>query len=165
MTIYSMYFGIFLILGLIEFIRASCPTTGWTHVGDSCYLFNWEKMSWSEAMEWCKSKGGYLAELNTKEENNQIQQLASIRHQPSVTHIGYVSARDMKTEGQWVWENSGTPVTFTDWWPGEPNVDDAAIEDCLTLFSSLRFKWLDNDYQKLRRSICEIKLSKLLKLD
>ncbi|CAG2250832.1 unnamed protein product [Mytilus edulis] len=71
----------------------------------------------------------------------------------------WLGALDMKTEGQWVWENSGTPVTFTDWWPGEPNVDDAAIEDCLTLFSSLRFKWLDDDCQKLRRSICEIKLS------
>ncbi|CAC5410537.1 CLEC4E [Mytilus coruscus] len=150
-----MYFGIFVVLGLIESIRAPCPTTGWTHVGDSCYFFNWEKMAWSEAMEWCRSEGGYLAELNTKEENNKIQHLASIRHQ----EYYWLGARDEKTEGQWVWENSGTPVTFTDWWPGEPNIDDATIQDCLTLFSSLRFKWLDNDCQKLRRSICEIKLS------
>lgn len=45
--------------------------------------------------EWCRSKGGYLAELNNKEENEQIQHLASIRHQVSMVFLYLLSSENL----------------------------------------------------------------------
>ncbi|XP_076092750.1 perlucin-like [Mytilus galloprovincialis] len=148
--------GLVLTLGLIDSLNAACPQ-GWTNMGGSCYIFNDEKMTWHDAMEWCKSKGGYLAEINDKQESDQLEKVAAGWHVRNITQFEFfwLGAHDEQTEGVWVWETSQKRLTYTDWYPGEPNSFQGHEEDCLALFSLTSFHWVDYECQKLTNFICE----------
>ena len=59
----------------------------------------------------CKSAGGYLAEINTKEEYNFIMGFLNSRI-PNRRSTAYVGATDEDNEGSWVFMNSGRPADF-----------------------------------------------------
>ena len=72
--------------------------------------------TWEEASEFCKSLGGYLAVIDSLEENDALYAFATSQGYDN-TYIGYF---DSVTEGVWEWVN-GEPSVYTNWNAGEPN--------------------------------------------
>ena len=55
----------------------ACPTTpvagvAWTELGDYCYHISKEAMNWWIAQEYCWGKGGYLAEIMSRDEEDLL---------------------------------------------------------------------------------------------
>ncbi|CAC5415017.1 unnamed protein product [Mytilus coruscus] len=54
---------------------AGCPAD-WKRLENSCYLYeNTKKLSWDNAMEYCESRGGYLAEVTDEAEFQLVDSL------------------------------------------------------------------------------------------
>ena len=77
-----------------------------------------EKKSWHAARDKCKEMGGQLV---------TIPDAATWEFVKGLTGGAklWIGATDEVTEGKWVWID-GSPLTFTDWAPGEPNNFGAA---------------------------------------
>lgn len=75
--------------------------------------------SWPESETVAQSLGGHLVTINDATENlwvfNTFMGLTG-----SATPSLWIGLTDQANEGNFVWA-SGEPVTFTNWYPGEPN--------------------------------------------
>lgn len=72
-----------------------------------------EKLEWHEAKKRCETMGGYLACIETKEEQAFITKLADGRYL-------CLGATDEQKEDCWMWVN-GAPFTYECWMSGQPN--------------------------------------------
>jgi hypothetical protein len=70
-------------------------------------------LSWHDKKKRCEAMGGYLACIETAEEQKFIAKLAKGRYLS-------LGATDEKKEGTWVWVN-GAPWKYTCWMDGQPN--------------------------------------------
>ena len=77
--------------------------------------------SWADADAYCKSKGGYLATIESEPENKFLASRMA-------GGWAWLGLNDQTTEGTFVWAH-GEKTTYTNWCPGEPN-DSAGAEDC-----------------------------------
>ncbi|BFZ21815.1 hypothetical protein BsWGS_24854 [Bradybaena similaris] len=84
--------------------------------GGSRYLFIKDAVTWHEAESLCKSSGGYLVEVNSKEENDWLVGQLKARKSLSV----WMGGNDIRNEGVWEWRSSKIGP-FTAWGRGEPN--------------------------------------------
>jgi serine/threonine protein kinase/formylglycine-generating enzyme required for sulfatase activity len=71
-------------------------------------------MTWHQAIEHCRSLGGYLCCLETEEERQFVARLL-----PTETWA-WLGGTDEYSEGEWKWIN-GSPWTITKWGGNEPN--------------------------------------------
>ena len=113
----------------------SCPH-GWIDVGAiGCYYFAREVQSlkYSEALDYCYSKGGMLAEPTDSLKQATLMTLVKAQGPMKNWWIG---ATDEASEGQWRWE-SGTPWDYTSWYPNEPSNSDytGSTENCAAIWS------------------------------
>ena len=46
----------------------------------------------------------------------------------------WLGANDVAKKNTWVWQDSLTPMTYTNWSPGNPS-DTNGVEDCLQMWS------------------------------
>jgi len=93
----------------------------WIHWGGSYYSMTQDYSSWQEAQDEAASLGGYLAVINSEEENVFLSEYiteARVRSYKDITQniawIGY-----HKVGEEWVWVN-GDPVIYTNYyylWP------------------------------------------------
>ena len=71
--------------------------------------------------QFCHSKRGYLAEVNTKEEQDILNQIL-----PSITNnYHWIGLSDLATPGTYKWQNSYTTPSFTYWRSDHPNRNSA----------------------------------------
>lgn len=70
--------------------------------------------TWQEAIYICNMKGGHLVTIGSYAENRFVKRLMKWG---SWTWIGLT---DQQKEGEWVWI-TGEPLTYTNWYWGEPN--------------------------------------------
>ncbi len=76
------------------------------------YVYVEDGMSWADAEAHAVSLGGHLVTINDSAENDWV-----------VATFGtwyWIGLSDIAVEGVWVW-SSGEPVTYTNWFPSEPN--------------------------------------------
>lgn len=71
-------------------------------------------MSWPEANALATQKGGYLATINTANEEAWLIETFGGSEEY------WIGFNDIEQEGVWVW-TSGINSTYTNWGPGEPN--------------------------------------------
>ena len=125
---------------------------GWTKLSTGCYLFEPRPSTFREAKSFCQRSGGYLAEINSKQEfaalESAWQNLSSNLTCQSVSPAWWIGLTDRKIEGVWVWDYSGTKPTFLAWSEGQPNNQGGKTpgEDCTVANfepSKRTFKWFD----------------------
>ncbi|KAH9488079.1 hypothetical protein Btru_065479 [Bulinus truncatus] len=91
----------------------------------------------SAAISSCNMVGGYLAEINDRNEYLVIQS----EFIKAGIEIMLIGGTDEAVEGKWLYQYSRSPVTFFDWNTQEPN--NFNNEDCLELRKSLTSKMND----------------------
>ncbi|XP_052084077.1 perlucin-like protein [Mytilus californianus] len=104
---------------------------------------------WPTAQDICKNRGGYLAEIGSKEENDFVKKLAKKVKNFSV----WLGGTDSAKEGHWVWASTGKPFTFEDWWRtdeplrrGDEPDNYKGRQDCLSLSMYDDYDaWLDSE--------------------
>ena len=65
---------------------------------------------------------------------------------------------DRAMEAGYTWSD-GSPVTFINWWPGEPS-DDKYEENCVEMYPG-SFQWNDRKCSETRGYICKQPLGKV----
>ena len=99
-----------------------CPD-GWEKISKNCYNFVAKSLNWQEAENHCRQKGGHLASVKSKPENDFIRRLSS--------GWFWLGLSDFK-EGKWIWSD-GSPFnnnTFNNWSGTGPS-NSGGNEDCV----------------------------------
>ncbi|XP_063436765.1 collectin-12-like [Mytilus trossulus] len=127
----------------------SCPN-GWEHFIGSCYYFQFSsEKTWSAAKDDCHRKGGFLVKIDSAVENWFLKTFIKT-YSPSAVWIG---AHDTNEESHFVWESDISGLTYTDWYPDEPN--DQHGEDCVQMSKSYDYAWNDEQCSYAISYICE----------
>ena len=105
-------------------IEVKIPEDALVYDGHSYYVFDNGMTSWSEAEQYCRSLGGYMAIINNSEENETLYNYVREECGKKGAFFGY---SDKEQEGTWVWYGDDQS-TFEDWGIGgsgdqEPNQD------------------------------------------
>merc|ERR1719239_311044 len=113
----------------------------WTSVETGCYLFQKSNSTWYEARRDCQQKGGYLVEIDSEEEQQEI--MYGIRMKGWDRYPGvWIGLTDIFHDGTWVWDHLGRPLNFSNWVEGEPdNVN--GLEHCAALNLYVGGAWSD----------------------
>ena len=109
--------------------------------GHAYYLLSanlWEA-SEAEAI----SLGGHLATINDAAENTWV--FSTFGAYGGQDRLFWIGLNDVAAEGTFVW-SSGEPVTYTNWYLGEPN-DEFGEEDRVTMVPDTGFAGTWNDLQ------------------
>ncbi|VDI73478.1 Hypothetical predicted protein [Mytilus galloprovincialis] len=93
---------------------------------------------------------GRLAEQITDGQFAFIQQLDVEIHGTALEWL-WLGGTDMDSEGNWIWDDSKTPLNLTFWRPGEPN-DAGGEEDCLASHTGV---WNDIPCTLEAQFVCE----------
>ena len=88
------------------------PTNS-NHYGTNKYVFYEFRLPYTFAQLFCEAKGGYLASVASKAENDSIISLVSNKER---VYLG--GKRNASGNFEWV---NGEAFTYTNWYPGEPN--------------------------------------------
>merc|ERR1719381_96133 len=100
---------------------ASCSPP-WKSLDTGCYLFQEWNSTWYNARRECKQSGGYLVEIDSREEQDAIESEISDRGWDGNSHFGFwIGLTDIFHDGTWVWDNLGKPLDYSNWASGEPN--------------------------------------------
>jgi hypothetical protein len=112
-------------------------------------------LTWIQANEKCKQLNATLAEVDTKEENEYLNELAA-RMTPADQLYGvYIGKSDLKSEGGWIWDGSKGRIfdVFNNFKGNEPNGNRR--ENCLHLMRRKSWKWNDIPCETRLMFICE----------
>ncbi|KAK0067545.1 mannose-binding protein C [Biomphalaria pfeifferi] len=91
-----------------------------------------------EAMMYCLGFGGYLAEIDDRNELTALQKF--VQDTPGIDTV-LIAGSDASKEGTWVFQRTGASVSVLDWNANQP--DNWKDEDCLTLWKSQNSKMND----------------------
>ncbi|CAH1782922.1 unnamed protein product [Owenia fusiformis] len=83
----------------------------WKLVGSRCFLSVASLAHYSLAQKGCMDRGGHVASIHNKDENNY---LASELRIGKADHAYYIGLNDIDNEGEFVWHD-GSPVDFEFW--------------------------------------------------
>ncbi len=80
-----------------------------------------EDISWTQANEKARAKGGHLVTITSADEEQQMEKLASDNGVKYCWIGGYTSVRDNQAFGHWT---TGEAFDYTNWFAGEPSRND-----------------------------------------
>ncbi|CAC5360485.1 unnamed protein product [Mytilus coruscus] len=124
--------------------------SGWEQLMNSCYYFQFQsKKTWNDAKIDCRKRGGFLVKIDNALENWFLKFLIN-----KSAGDFWIGAHDSVREGRFKWEADNTPLTYTNWNPGEPN-NAGNKEDCAYLLSGDTSKWNDAPCSYTIFYICE----------
>ena len=84
--------------------------------GGSKYFCSLTNATWPNANIAAQANGGYLAEINDAAENTFLANILSLQK-------AWIGLNDANVEGSFVW-STNNPLTYTNWYPGQPNNKD-----------------------------------------
>lgn len=137
---------------------AGCqPYRKFGHAYLFCHGFGW--VLWDQANAICNSEGYHLAKIETSAENEWLKSPGTfVTHGPGGGV--WVGGHDGNGahEGRWTWSMDQSPISFSDWNPGEPNNFRGFDEDCMELREDGRYGWNDLpcDHHRKHKFWCEL---------
>ena len=139
--------------GMVNNKGTQIPSDAFVWNGHSYYIFN-NVVDYLGAKRYCESRGGYLATIGSKAENDAIY--SYIRSKDIKT--AYFGLTDEKKEGVWTWVN-GERLTYTNWHRDEPN-GGTSENHAMFYYKYPDGKWNDENLSKYtveseRYFICE----------
>ncbi|XP_054601562.1 galactose-specific lectin nattectin-like [Nothobranchius furzeri] len=108
--------------------QSDCPLD-WTEYDNNCYQYEDQEKTWADAEAFCNQEGGDLTSIQNTDQYNFIRDL--IVKGAGFNQKSWVGGTNLDTGGEWVWAD-GTPFTFTNWGPGEPN-NQGGNEHCMDI--------------------------------
>ncbi|XP_069117060.1 lectin BRA-3-like [Argopecten irradians] len=148
-----------LLLSLCIIVASRCPDSqfdDWKEYSGYCYFFSERSTSWQAAKDTCAGDGGYLADILSKEENDWISRRLNTYNDELHYYIG---ATDRQHEGDFVWENSGDALQYTNWREGEPNQWEGYPENCVEMKVE-DGQWNDVPCDDILRFICKLPVTR-----
>ncbi|BFZ21798.1 hypothetical protein BsWGS_24837 [Bradybaena similaris] len=153
-----LFFAVPLITVAVQPARVSreaedslCPPD-WVQFGDSCYSFVREKVGWPEAVSLCREFGGYLLEVNSKDENDWV--VSQIRERKFT--YSWLGASDMLKEGTFRWMTNNELVGNAPYFGSDQPNNLAAGEQCLAMDGLYYdYKWVDDECEYIKTFVCE----------
>ena len=107
-----------------------------------------EALSWSDANAACRAAGLQLASVQTAAENALLLTAAA-------GNAVWIGGTDAASEGTWVWSPSSTPLSYTNWHPGQPS-NSGGNQNCLSFnWGSPAGKWDDDQCWPKRKYVCQ----------
>ncbi|KAI8513913.1 hypothetical protein Bbelb_082370 [Branchiostoma belcheri] len=107
--------------------------SGWSEYNNYCYKLFTDKVDWSTANRKCRQHGANLASVTSADENNFVTRLISNAPLGFIRHLVYFGLK--LTGGGWEWTD-GSPVSYTNWAPGEPGRNLwGKTGDCANMYS------------------------------
>ncbi len=113
--------------------------------GGSHYYCSTSPDTWVNAQANCASLGGHLAIINDANENAFVASLLT-------TQTAYIGCSDFNNEGNWTW-NDGSTVTYSNWYPGQPNNQNGSQHYCEMLSNG---QWNDQYAKTTLEYVMEI---------
>ncbi|CAG2228220.1 unnamed protein product [Mytilus edulis] len=131
---------------------------GWVKLGNTCYKFTPDgPKHWTTAKTFCNSIDGYLAIIETSEEDELLKSYVAIIV-PSKDY--WIGGSDLATEGVFIWENTSATVNlptstlFQGWLLDQPD-NNGGNQHCMMLAHQFDFKWNDAKCDYPRDYVCE----------
>ena len=109
-------------------------------------------------MDYCKTKGGKLAEPKSAQANEDIVALAK-----SIDDTVWIGIDDKSIEGKFTYASDGESVIFTNWNRGQPD-NHGGHEDCAHLWKGHGFRWNDIGCSAKMSFVCESQSGKYVYL-
>ena len=116
-------------------------------VGDKCYIFESAPKTHADAVSHCMTVGAKLVEIMTDQENTNLYDLFG----PNF----WIGVHDVNFNGQMVYDSTGVPITYDNWYEGEPN-DFGSEDDCAV--TSVGGEWNDLPCSETKSFVCETTL-------
>ncbi|XP_046544450.1 MAM and LDL-receptor class A domain-containing protein 1-like isoform X1 [Haliotis rubra] len=132
----------------------------------SCYSFHTSAASWITGQVNCKVENAlsHLVAINSKEEQDFLVNV--IKSNAALTAAGivgfYTSGNDELNEKTFQWTGSevSSNITYTNWYPGQPN-NVAGVQHCLLMeYPNADYQWGDIECNTAHPYICEVDLPK-----
>src|SRR5262245_47952341 len=115
------------------------------------YALTTTRSTWVQAEAEAVALGGHLVAVNSQAEQNF---LASMFPGTTAEEDQYwIGFTDQASEGAFVW-TTGEPVSYTNWYPGEPN-NGGTGEDYGLLVPVWNWKWNDGNAVSIKWGIIE----------
>ncbi|XP_073478514.1 hepatic lectin-like isoform X2 [Aquarana catesbeiana] len=133
-------------ISLLFALCRSCEQE-WMEYEKHCYFISSFELTWQNAENMCLNRGGYLAIINSKEEQNFLEKNLGGR-------MIWFGLTDQETENtfKWVDGTTLTPTSFSYWNEGEPN-NLFGIENCVLMWEL--GKWNDEICNETIYAVCE----------
>ncbi|XP_044179085.1 uncharacterized protein LOC114946811 isoform X1 [Acropora millepora] len=131
-------------------VVGSCPS-GWIKFDQHCYLFRDtynDRRTWTSARYMCLRQGANLLSITSKQEQDFISHHFTDNLHGQV----WLGLNDRNIEAGYTWSD-GSPVTFLNWHPGEPN-DANNVENCAEMYP-VDTRWNDIMCTDLNGYICK----------
>ena len=113
--------------------RAKCHEGAVNPDNGNCYLYVGNSITWVLADEDCALRGGYLATVSDREENEFVAALADVPV--------WIGLSDQDTEGGFRWV-TGERVEFVNWATNNPYSENE-LQDCVRLIEG--GQWDDSE--------------------
>ena len=116
----------------LSFLGALCKTTTaaalvWSQNGHCYDVVMDNQSSWDQAEATAEQTGSYLATIGSAEEQQFVGSL--LQERAFVSGAYWIGLKETSSEGVYAWV-TGEPLSYTNWYPYEPNNGLGGTEDC-----------------------------------